>query len=640
MRWSRDVRFGRDLILASLVWLAAASSAHACIGVKRTITLDGNKTFYGAGNSGNMGLRDKEVVLTFDDGPSPYVTRRVLAALERECTKATFFVVGRMARAYPKTLRAVARAGHTIAHHSYSHGNLVRKGLDRAAWDVERGFQTVQRALGPEAHRGTRLFRYPYLSRNSRLDRVVQRQGLVPVSASVMSQDWKRGTGDDVVARVMRQLNRNRRGVILMHDIQRRTADAVPKLLRRLRREGYSIVHIKGARAPKTLRDSSALVAQLMGKRRSLVARASKPKPMKPRRRIAMIAKRHQDQLLASANVTPNPAGAEPSVSAARAPLPTAGFNIASLRPAPSVNAVRTVDKQPAPSPKVSRSAVPKVVEEQTAGIDTLATASLVSASQTPGSIGNIVAGGIERSRVEPVGAVSAAPVPTSPLAVARVPVVPAPANPVPVVPVPAAPIQKETVVAVADVQPESNRSSSTPPSTVASVYQDAILSALNGTTRQRASVTLVRAASKPVTQTAGLDQTDKRPATSHPATSMEYSTQKNAPMTALAKLQEPASAPVPPKTAPIMPETMGDDSVADDPVAVSSRSNRPAPNAAPKTQQATKQATKPKVSPFRRWIYRLREKRNSQRSHEPSNESAGLEAPTQIGMITNRQAD
>ncbi|MEM1040675.1 MAG: polysaccharide deacetylase family protein [Pseudomonadota bacterium] len=256
--------------------------------------LDGDKSFYGVGNGGNMGLRHKEVVLTFDDGPSPYTTNKILRTLRQHCTKATFFVVGAMARAYPSTLRNVARAGHTIAHHSYSHGNLTRKHISASARDVEKGFNAVRRALGPEVKRNTHLFRYPYLARNSRLDSVVKTQGLLPVSASIMSQDWKQGSSDSVVNRVMRQLDRQKRGVILMHDIQRRTAQALPKLLRRLDREGYKIVHIKGRRAPEHLYDAAPMIAKLnSGKapKRTAVARA------KPERKtlVARLREKHHE---------------------------------------------------------------------------------------------------------------------------------------------------------------------------------------------------------------------------------------------------------------------------------------------------------------------------------------------------------
>ncbi|MEL6735759.1 MAG: polysaccharide deacetylase family protein, partial [Pseudomonadota bacterium] len=103
MRNRRSPFAGRLYLPVVVSSLLFAGAAHACLGVERTITLDGDKSFYGVGNGGNMGLRHKEVVLTFDDGPSPYTTNKILRTLRQHCTKATFFVVGSMARAYPST---------------------------------------------------------------------------------------------------------------------------------------------------------------------------------------------------------------------------------------------------------------------------------------------------------------------------------------------------------------------------------------------------------------------------------------------------------------------------------------------------------------------------------------------------------
>ena len=329
MRKRRSPFAGRLYLPVVLSNLLFAGVAHACLGVERTITLDGDKSFYGVGNGGNMGLRHKEVVLTFDDGPSPYTTNKILRTLRQHCTKATFFVVGSMARAYPSTLRNVARAGHTIAHHSYSHGNLTRKHISASARDVEKGFNAVRRALGPEAKRNTHLFRYPYLARNSRLDSVVKAQGLLPVSASIMSQDWKQGSSDSVVNRVMRQLDRQKRGVILMHDIQRRTAEALPKLLRRLDHEGYKIVHIKGRRAPDRLYDSAPMIAKLnsgQAPKTTAVARA------KPERKTLVARLREKHHQIKKRRKTRD--------FIAKAPAPS--FDIAALMPAETV--VATAD--------------------------------------------------------------------------------------------------------------------------------------------------------------------------------------------------------------------------------------------------------------------------------------------------------
>ena len=228
------------------------------------------KTHLGVGPGGSIGLRDREVVLTFDDGPIPATTNRVLSALAKECTKATFFVVGRMASAYPKTLQKIARAGHTIAHHTNSHANLRNRSLASAKQEINRGVAATRRALGAYKGRSSKLFRYPYLARSAALDNVLRRNGLLPFSAGIMSQDWKARSANAVVMRVMSQLSRQRRGVILLHDIHARTASALPILLKRLKRAGYKIVHIRsgGSRSPAIVPRSQ--------KKRLLIAKKSR----------------------------------------------------------------------------------------------------------------------------------------------------------------------------------------------------------------------------------------------------------------------------------------------------------------------------------------------------------------------------
>ena len=106
-------------------------------------------------------LQPKEVVLTFDDGPQKYSTESVLAALRSECTKATFFSIGKMALGYPEIIREVAKAGHTIGTHTWSHQTIAKlKTFEEGRDEIERGVSAVKRAVGgPIAP----FFRYPTL---------------------------------------------------------------------------------------------------------------------------------------------------------------------------------------------------------------------------------------------------------------------------------------------------------------------------------------------------------------------------------------------------------------------------------------------------------------------------------------------
>ena len=107
-------------------------------------------------------LADKEVVLTFDDGPWPGNTPAVLKALDDECTKAVFFSIGKHATYHPEILRQVAAAGHTVGAHTWSHANLNSKKMTEqgAKDEIEKGFSAVKLALGAEP---APFFRFPEL---------------------------------------------------------------------------------------------------------------------------------------------------------------------------------------------------------------------------------------------------------------------------------------------------------------------------------------------------------------------------------------------------------------------------------------------------------------------------------------------
>ncbi|MEL6744858.1 MAG: polysaccharide deacetylase family protein [Pseudomonadota bacterium] len=232
--------------------LAMAACGPDRLGTARTITLDPAKTRYVSGKERALGLRNKEVILTFDDGPIAGNTSRVLKALRDECVKATFFYVGRMARAYPSLVRRVVREGHTLAHHTAAHNRLPEYSTAKVSKLVGRGIRTVERiAYGKaSAKPRTPFFRYPYLARNKRTDKVLRKYGLIDFNANIDSLDWKRDSPSVVHDRIMRRLKREGRGIILMHDIQTRTAKMLPRLLRSLKAGGYKVVHVVPANRP------------------------------------------------------------------------------------------------------------------------------------------------------------------------------------------------------------------------------------------------------------------------------------------------------------------------------------------------------------------------------------------------------
>src|SRR5260221_3729982 len=108
-------------------------------------------------------------VLTFDDGPLPRYTNRVLETLASECVKATFFMVGQMARAYPWMVRRVYDEGHTVANHTQNHP-IRKMSVDQAAREIQEGFASLREAIG-DPHAGSPFLLIPGLLRPKSVER-------------------------------------------------------------------------------------------------------------------------------------------------------------------------------------------------------------------------------------------------------------------------------------------------------------------------------------------------------------------------------------------------------------------------------------------------------------------------------------
>jgi len=202
-------------------------------------------------------LTDKEVVLTFDDGPWPANTPAVLKALDDECAKAVFFPIGKHAGYHPEILKQVLAAGHTVGSHTWSHANLNGKKMtDQLAIDeVEKGFSAVKMALGTEP---SPFFRFPQLQNNPAAVTYLGTRNVAMFSCDLDSFDFKASSADQIVNTVMTKLEKRGKGIILMHDFQKHTAEAMPTLLQRLKAGGYKIVLMKAKTTLATLPDYDA----------------------------------------------------------------------------------------------------------------------------------------------------------------------------------------------------------------------------------------------------------------------------------------------------------------------------------------------------------------------------------------------
>ena len=240
---------------AALAVLAGAASTGAAecprkdaLGTSRILSVDaktnprvGLKSF-----PQTLPLADREVVLTFDDGPNPPTTSKVLAALAQECVRATFFLIGLHASQHPDMVKRIAREGHTVGHHTYSHPFMARIPFDKARSEIDRGVAAVETALHgvPATTPSTPFFRFPYFEATQGQLDMLQSRGIVVFGADLWASDWNEMTPEQELKLVTERLAASGKGIILFHDPKARTAAIMPAFLRYLRENGYRIVHI------------------------------------------------------------------------------------------------------------------------------------------------------------------------------------------------------------------------------------------------------------------------------------------------------------------------------------------------------------------------------------------------------------
>ena len=194
-------------------------------------------------------LAPKEVVLTFDDGPLPGTTTRVLDTLKRECVRASFFLLGRNALANRDLARRELAEGHTVAHHTHIHPLLNRMPAAAAEAEIDRGFAAVDTALYGEAGRSpaTPFFRFPGFASSPQLLDRLERRGIVVFGADRWASDWNPMTPEQQLKQVLERIEITHGGIVLFHDTKKQTAAMLPAFLRALKSGGYRIVHVVSA---------------------------------------------------------------------------------------------------------------------------------------------------------------------------------------------------------------------------------------------------------------------------------------------------------------------------------------------------------------------------------------------------------
>jgi peptidoglycan/xylan/chitin deacetylase (PgdA/CDA1 family) len=251
--------------LAAAMATAVAAQATECprkdaLGTSRVLAVDpatsprvGLKSF-----PQTLSLEDHEVVLTFDDGPWPATTSRVLKALAQECVHATFFLIGKPASEHPALVRAIAAEGHTVGHHTWTNHNLKYMKPENAAGEIDKGIAAVETALHGAATTTptTPFFRFPFFEMTPQTLDNLQSRGIAVFGADLWASDWNKMTPQQELKLLTERLTIARKGIILLHDPKAQTAAMLPAFLRYLRDNHYRVVHVVPASA-KTVADKT-----------------------------------------------------------------------------------------------------------------------------------------------------------------------------------------------------------------------------------------------------------------------------------------------------------------------------------------------------------------------------------------------
>lgn len=214
-------------------------------------------------------LGPKEIALTFDDGPDPKTTERVLDILDRHCIKATFFMVGWYAHARPDLVREVAARGHTIGTHTWFHPNNLRHlPGPEAKREISKGFAAVEAALAsaPPASQArlAPFFRFPGLNDEKALRSWLGARNIATVSCDFGADDWLKISSAQVYKRALVNIDQIGRGILILHDTKPHTADMLSDLIVTLEKRGYRFVQLMPEKNGRTLAANApdALIGQ------------------------------------------------------------------------------------------------------------------------------------------------------------------------------------------------------------------------------------------------------------------------------------------------------------------------------------------------------------------------------------------
>ena len=179
------------------------------------------------------------VALTFDDGPHPENTPRLLDILRSRQVKATFFVTGKNSQRYPSILRRISLEGHEIGNHTMTHDKITQMSQSQIRYEIGATSQAVRSATGVSP----RSFRPPYGATSEGLNSWIKKEfGLPSILWSVDPQDWKKPGVNVVTSRLVNGANRG--GILLLHDIHASSVAATPGAIDQLKRRGFRFLTV------------------------------------------------------------------------------------------------------------------------------------------------------------------------------------------------------------------------------------------------------------------------------------------------------------------------------------------------------------------------------------------------------------
>jgi len=186
-------------------------------------------------------LKDGEVALTFDDGPHPHESLKILEILSSRGVLATYFALGQNAKRFPQITQTITGHGHTVASHSETHPSLPKMNFENAKLEIQDGVRSVAEVIGVRVP----FFRFPYGAISPELKNYVKDTPLASFLWNMDSEDWKYKDLGQLWQNIISELDREKGGIILFHDIHRQTREILPLFLEELHRRKMNTIYFQ-----------------------------------------------------------------------------------------------------------------------------------------------------------------------------------------------------------------------------------------------------------------------------------------------------------------------------------------------------------------------------------------------------------